>query len=670
MKNALMNAGLAWPEDERAYWLGRILETSSNEIYLFRDDNLRFIEVNEGARRNLGYSQDELRQLTPLDIKPSISAAAFDKLIAPLRQGDEDVVLFETEHRRKDGSVYPVEVHLQICKTESLSVFVAILTDTTKRSAAEAKYKYLFDSSPDAILIMDDRNFTECNRAALKMFGVDSRESLSSLWTGIILEDITAPPAWASRMVRLSKIVGLAEFNGEILLRRANGEYFPAWLILSPLMENGRESSQLILRDVSAQKRIENALRESEERFSLAIAGANDGLWDWNLKTNEVIFSPRWKSMLGYEDHELANHLSSWSDNVHADDIGSAMREVEDYLSGKISEYSIEFRMRHKLGHYVDLLSRGIIVRDGGGVPSRFVGTHVDMSERKRSEQLLRLRCGELAKANETIAMTQAQLFQSEKMASIGELAAGIAHEINNPVGFVSSNLSTLKEYSENLLGLIELYARMEVCPDDGAHLKDIMAFRAQIDLDYIKGDVHKLITESEEGVGRVARIVKDLKSFSHAGQGDYQLSDLHEGLESTLNIAHNEIKYRAELVRKYGDLPSINCNPSQINQVFMNLIINAAQAIESRGTITIRSGRRGDEWGWVEISDTGSGIRDNLKTRIFEPFFTTKEVGKGTGLGLAISYRIIENHGGRIEVESVLGEGSTFRVLLPLKMG
>lgn len=657
------------PDVPRAFWFECLLDTLSHEIYVFRADTLHFIEINQGARRALGYGREELLQRSLLDIESGVSSSQFHELSGPLRRAEKEKVIFETTHRRKDGSIYPVEVRLQLCQSRQANTFIAIATDVTERKSAENKLRHLSDSFPDAILILEEQLCIECNKSGLQMFQVASLEELARHWPRVFADDTDLSAGTGRRTASpFRQVLAATEFRGEVALRRANGDLFPAWAFLSPIMEGGRHLHQLILRDLTEQKRTEHALRESEERFSLAMAGANDGLWDWDLKTDAVYFSPRWKNMLGYEEHELANHLTTWSSSLHPDDLDRALREVDAYMKGIIDEYMIEFRMKHKVGHYVDILARGIIVRDENAVPHRFVGTHVDISERKKAEQLLQQRLNELAKANMTIKNTQAQLFQAEKMASIGELAAGIAHEINNPVGFVSSNIRTLMENAEYLLGLIELYTQLETRPADQALLKDIRAFKKQIDLDFITRDIHVLGAESEEGIARVIRIIKDLKSFSHMDQGEAQLSDLHAGLDSTLNIAHNEIKYKADVVKEYGDIPLVLCNPSQINQVFMNLLVNAAHAIEKYGRITVRSGRRGHEWVWVEISDTGGGIPDAIKTRIFEPFFTTKAVGKGTGLGLAISYRIVESHGGRIEVDSVVGQGSTFRIVLPIE--
>lgn len=266
-----------------------------------------------------------------------------------------------------------------------------------------------------------------------------------------------------------------------------------------------------------------------------------------------------------------------------------------------------------------------------------------------------------LAKVDET----QRQLLQSEKMAAIGQLAAGIAHEINNPVGFVHSNLSALKNYTTQLLALIDTYEANQ--PQSGPGCEAVKQARQAADFDFLREDLPALLKESEDGLARVTKIVRDLKDFSHVDESEYQATDLNAGMESTLNVVWNELKYKAEVVREYGGIPLVECVPAQINQVFMNLLVNAAQAIEERGTITVRSGHDGDEV-WMEVADTGKGIPPEIQKRIFEPFFTTKPVGKGTGLGLSLSYDIVvKKHGGRIDVSSVPGKGSTFRIGLPV---
>lgn len=282
-----------------------------------------------------------------------------------------------------------------------------------------------------------------------------------------------------------------------------------------------------------------------------------------------------------------------------------------------------------------------------------------DTSRREEAEARLRRALAEQIELNRRLEDAQNQLLQSEKMASIGQLAAGVAHEINNPVGFVSSNLGTLSQYLEALLSLLAYVERRF------GHDPELIATMAERDMAYIREDAPALVRESLEGIDRVRKIVQDLKDFSRVGDTDWQWADLHHGLDSTINIVWNEIKYKATLERDYGDLPEIWCLPSQLNQAFLNLLVNAAHAIDGKGVITVRTGRDADSV-WVEVADTGRGIAPEHMGRLFDPFFTTKPVGKGTGLGLSLTFSIVRKHGGRIYVRSEPGQGSCFRVILP----
>ena len=260
----------------------------------------------------------------------------------------------------------------------------------------------------------------------------------------------------------------------------------------------------------------------------------------------------------------------------------------------------------------------------------------------------------------------QGQLLQSEKMASVGQLAAGVAHEINNPIGFINSNLGSLKGQIKDLLSVIAAYERADTVlaghPDLLATIREV---KAKADFEFTREDIQSLISESLDGVLRVKKIVENLKDFSRVDTTEWQFANLENGLESTLNIVWNEIKYKAEVRKEYGSLPEIECIASQVNQVFMNLLVNAAHAINEQGVITLRTGSD-DQIVWVEIEDTGSGIKVEHLNRIFEPFFTTKPVGKGTGLGLSLAYGIVQRHHGRIDVRSEVGVGTVFRVSLP----
>ena len=290
-----------------------------------------------------------------------------------------------------------------------------------------------------------------------------------------------------------------------------------------------------------------------------------------------------------------------------------------------------------------------------------------DVSEAYVRQKELERRNAQLRQTLTSLAGTQEQLLQSGKMASIGQLAAGVAHEINNPIGYVHSNLGSLQEYLHSLFQLIEVYERALRAPDPKSMLPEIDDFRARCDIEFITVDLPQLMAESREGIERVTKIVRNLKEFSYSDRDQaWKLADLHVGLESTINIVWNEIKYKVVLERRYGKLPMVQCRLSELNHVFMNILLNASQAINERGTVTVSTGVQGSEV-WIEIEDTGEGMDEHVQQDIFDPFFTTKPVGSGTGLGLSISYGIVKSHNGRIEVRSTRGAGSCFRITLPV---
>ena len=277
-------------------------------------------------------------------------------------------------------------------------------------------------------------------------------------------------------------------------------------------------------------------------------------------------------------------------------------------------------------------------------------------------EELVKERTNQLAQANE-------QLLQSEKLASIGQLAAGVAHEINNPIGYVHSNIGALETYMGDIFSMLDLYQSTEPAIGSPEQAAAIKIKREEVDLEFLKEDIPMLMRESREGITRVKKIVQDLKDFSHVDTTlEWQWADLHSGIDSTLNVVNNEIKYKADVVKNYGPLPDVECLPSQLNQVFMNLMVNAAHAMgEERGRITVSTGCEGDSV-WLEFADNGSGIPEAIQAKIFDPFFTTKPIGKGTGLGLSLSYGIIQKHNGKITVKSSPGEGTVFRIVLPIR--
>ncbi len=289
----------------------------------------------------------------------------------------------------------------------------------------------------------------------------------------------------------------------------------------------------------------------------------------------------------------------------------------------------------------------------------------------EENRHILERKNQELEKAYSKLKSAQSQILQQEKMASIGQLAAGVAHEINNPTGFIMSNLNTLMKYSGRIREFAAfqteaLEALSKDIPSRNEMLEKLREKRKATKFDHVMSDIDSLISESLEGAERIKRIVQDLKSFSRVDEAENKLADINAGIDSTINIIWNELKYKTSIKKEYGEIPKTRCDAGQLNQVFMNILINAAQAIEKRGEIKIRTWHEADNI-YISISDTGTGIPEDKINRIFEPFFTTKDVGQGTGLGLSIVYDIIQKHNGDIGVESKLGIGTTFNIRIPV---
>jgi two-component system NtrC family sensor kinase len=431
------------------------------------------------------------------------------------------------------------------------------------------------------------------------------------------------------------------------------------------------------------------ALRESESRFKELAENISALIWITNANHVPIFCNHFWFATFNLPPDRPSRE--QWLNAIHPED---RYKVTQTYIQAaeERSKFKIQYRLLsadrkitwiyetaaprvREDGSFAGLMGCGMDITSQKQAETALTRSNAQLEEdvEKRTQELIEInRTLEFEKNQQLLLInqlkeTQMHLVQSEKMASIGQLAAGVAHEINNPIGYINSNLTSLKNYIDNLLALVTIYEQAEATNANTEQLAHIKAFKHKIDLDFLKTDVLDLLEESQEGTTRVKEIVQNLKDFSHLdGNDDWQWTNLHVGLESTLNIVSSELKYKATIVKEFGDLPEIKCLPHQLNQVFMNLLVNAAHAIENDGIITLRTGTENDQ-AWVEISDTGKGIAPDHLSKIFDPFFTTKPVGKGTGLGLSVSYNIIKKHQGEIQLTSQLGQGTTFRIVLPI---
>ena len=428
---------------------------------------------------------------------------------------------------------------------------------------------------------------------------------------------------------------------------------------LNKLINQSSSLNDQLLQEHSVRKASEKKLSNILDIAPVAIIVINE-------HQKITVFNKGAEKIFHYSANELINHpLSALIPDSLPDEVDNQASSLYQVSAFKSLEGKVEVLGRRKDGTEFPCGLNISVIKEN----DEWFCTVIlrDLTGQKKAEQALLKEKREQEELIKKLQDAQDQLLQSEKMASIGQLAAGVAHEINNPVGYINSNIGSLKNYLADLLSLLECYENSEEKIQDLELLQSIQKMKKDVDLEYLKTDIRDLINESEEGVTRVKKIVQDLKDFSHVDEAEWQWTDLHNGLDSTLNIVHNELKYKAEVIKEYGDIPQIECIISQLNQVFMNLLVNAAHAIETRGTITVRTGTE-DDGVWVEIEDTGKGMDETTRKRIFDPFFTTKPVGQGTGLGLSLSFGIIQKHSGKIIVTSEPGKGSCFHIWLPVQ--
>lgn len=418
--------------------------------------------------------------------------------------------------------------------------------------------------------------------------------------------------------------------------------------------------------DITPRKLSEQALKQSEERFQLAVEGSNDGIWDWqDISKDEEYWSPRFKELLGYAEDEITASYTQFQKLLHPEDTQRVMLAVDEHFK-QDKPFNIEYRLLTKNDGYHWFRARGHATRDKQGNPVRLTGSISDVTFFK--------------KAQEEKNVIELQLRQSQKLEAIGQLAAGVAHEINTPVQFVSDNIRFLQESFNDLQQIIQAYqalaTEVEKENDQYESVQKIQDLNDAMDLSYLLEEIPTAVSQSLEGINRISSIVKAMKEFSHPGSSDKKPNDINKSINNTIIVSRNEWKYIAEMETHLDpDLPMVECMPGELNQVILNMIVNAAHAIEEaknidkirQGKITIRTEHVGDHV-LISISDTGSGISKEIQNKIFDPFFTTKDVGKGTGQGLAIAYSVVvDKHQGEIHLESEPGKGSTFTIKLPI---
>ncbi len=658
--------GEAALQRERAY-LKQILDAIPTPIVV-KDRQYRFVFANQSARAMTAQGDIEMIGKTDYDFISRAQADVFraqdDMVFSTHEESINEEVI--TDNRGRHRTVLTRKAVFQ--DLAGNDVLVAVITDITelKQAAADVEQSHRFlgtliNALPQPIFVKDSQSrWIHVNDALCLRYGVPREAMLGQ-------DDrlVQTPQEAAVRMAEDQSLIA----SGLPLVIEEREERRGAqveWVLKTKTritLPDGSHAIVGMLSYITERKNAELQLARSQRFLEVLINALPNPILVKDSEHRFVLVNAAFCSVMRRSREDLIGQTDA---DLQAPEIAQAWHAEDDQVLATDETLFFERKSVGQQGQNVWGIAskRAISAPDGKRLVVALIS---DVTALKESELDLIGTNVELKQMNQVLLDAQNQLLQSEKMASIGHLAAGVAHEINNPIGFVYSNLGTLDGYLRDLFSLMGAYEKLEDEPNlaDVAHVREL---KDSVDLAFLRTDIPELMKESRDGITRVKNIVQNLKEFSHQDQAEkWQWARLQDGLESTLTIVNNEIKYKANLVREYAELPQIQCLASQINQVFMNLLVNAAHAIEESGTITLRTGQQGEEV-WVEIADSGSGIApENLK-RIFDPFFTTKPVGKGTGLGLSLSYAIVQKHHGRIEVRSELGKGTAFRVVLPVR--
>lgn len=678
------------------YLLHTLMDHIPESLY-FKDTACRFTRINKALAAKFKLdSTDQARGKTDFDFFGREHAErAFRDEQRVISQGQPIHEQEELENWPDGRVTWALTSKMPLTDRDGRIVGTFGLThDITRRKWTEEQLQRqstllqsVLHSISDAVVVVDEHGqFVLINPAARQILRTDPNVGGDpSHWPeefGLYRADgVSLYPADELPLIRALR--GESVDNVELLMRRP-GESETLWLSVDarPLIgdSDSLKGAVAAFRDITARKKAEQMLQASEERYRELLENANDIVYTHDLRGHMTSFNKAAEVLTGYSREETMgrNVLSM----VAPEQVGLAREMTERKLNAS-GPTTYEIDLVSKDGRRVPLeVSTRLVTKDGR--PVGVQGIARDITERKRAEEELQRQSRQLAdqaveleRRNKEISRAYAdlkdaesQLIHSEKMAAIGQLVAGLAHEINNPAAFVFTNLTVIERDLADLLAYASACQELQNADpkDVPEHLRRLARVRAEHNVDEAFDELPSMLLSARRGMERIRDLVASLRSYSRLDvRGDSAMADLVEGLKATLVLVAPAVGKRVDVRMEATELPLVECNAGQINQVFMNLIVNAVQAVGEEGTVSI-TGARDERGVSIAIQDTGPGIPENIRSRIFDPFFTTKEVGKGTGLGLSIARRIVDSHHGRIDIESTVGRGATFRVWLPLR--
>ncbi|MDB9493200.1 ATP-binding protein [Spirulina major CS-329] len=538
----------------------------------------------------------------------------------------------------------------------------------------EPVLRAIYEFNPAAVMFLDAQGFLDCNQATLQLFRCSDRDQFCAYHPSQLSPPQQANQEPSDHLANYYIQAALTDGNVsfEWLHQRCDGTLFEAEVSLFRVHLAGVDCLQAIVRDITAQKQAAKTLADREQMLMAIVENAPIWIWKTDVNGHMHFINRTFCRDLGITPdavYNVGHYKEAFGEQAVRNCLVSdaiCLQQDEVYITPEVFPF-VDGNLHH-------LETLKIRLKNQEGEVTGLVGLAVDMTERIHVEAKLRDYTNNLEKTLTELHHTQNQLIQSEKMSSLGQLVAGIAHEINNPVNFIYGNLRYANEYTENLLEVIHAY--QQHYPNITGDLEELVE---DVDLDFLIKDLPKLLKSMHVGAERIRGIVTSLRSFSRLDESEIKAVNLHDGLDSTMMILNNRLKSKnhrpdIKVIKNYGDLPQVECYAGQINQVLMNFLANAIDAIDdhqpSEPCLTITTDWVDDQTVMIAITDNGHGMDAATQTKLFTPFFTTKPVGQGTGLGLSISYQIIvDKHGGKLEVESTPGEGSTFKVLLPIQI-